>query len=139
MAQLLKPWQVLIFDADQVANDIMASKIREILPFCNIKQCTDNPCVRRCLENIDITLDCIIIDGNTTKAPTDVVEEAKQVFCERHPIMISLDNTVDSRYDIAWPKPFPLKEQMRRDLGKVLRDREVLEAEEQTMVFSPSH
>ena len=84
----------------------------------------DQDCVHECLENADLVLDCVFLDHEQTTSR--LRQEIHNVFDKDKPVIISVsgkkfDNP--GAYDLIWTKPFPTLDQMRQDLGRVLKTR----------------
>ncbi len=120
-----KEWNVLIIEDDSVSRQILHSRIHTILPNADVRLCKDETCVRSLMENVDVILDCVVLDHY--QVANNVKTDIKQALCRDKPIMISVSGKAlgtGDEYDLIWTKPFPPLDQMRRDLGRVLKARE---------------
>ena len=120
MTEFLINWDVLIVENDPVSNSILKRKIQEILPFAKIKQCRDRECVREHLGTTNVILDCVFLDHHTSELIRNEI-----LLLEKKPIMVSVSGGRVNRnlqYDLIWSKPFPPLDQMRKDLGRVLKN-----------------
>ena len=122
MAHLLLSWCVLIIEDDPVSASILKNRILQILPNSIITECFDSNCVKECLEDKDVVLDCVFMDHHLSDGR--ILSFLSDIF-NKKPLMVSVSGSVVDHddYDIKWTKPFPPLDQMRRELGNVLKSR----------------